>query len=943
MAVAAHALIAGEGFLDAAAARFLSSTDVAADLPDLSRHLILVSSLPLAAELRTALARVAGRPLLLPRFDTLRRWALAAALPDLPTPLPDSERLVLLHGALAARGWFDERALWGIAAELAALSDELSAAAVRLPDSLDALTRQLERSYALRASAPLNFEARVVHEMWRALAASGRPDAPSVYRLRLARLAESAAAPLFVLLDGPADERLAPAEADFLARYADRQPVLLCAPEPRARAAVVSPLAAVLAAAWPEAAPVGGLRDSLSAGTPPAHDPLIDRARRLRETLAASPLTKRLQLVPVRGREAEAELAAAQVCAWLTDGVRRIALIAEDRLSARRVRALLERRQVLVSDETGWKLSTTRAAATIDALLETVAGNAYHRDLLDLFKSPHLFGDLSAAGRAMAVREIEQAIRRGGVRAGVHAVRRALSEFSRAPGEGMASQMLDRLEVALRFLGGKPAPLARWIARLQRALAALGADELLAADAAGAALLDLLAQRQAELGEVGAFEGSGASGPVFRFAAWRDWLNRTLEEGSFRDRSIASSIVMLPRHDVRLRRFEAAIVIGADSAQLAASVGGAFFNQAVRRDLGLPTRELAETALRRDLELLLCTVPRVLVTWQREQGGEARLLAPEFDLLATLHQLAWGDDLHRLPLRGVPLTEPSAETAPVLPRQAAPVVPRAQLPARIPVSGLSSLVACPYQFFACHVLRLNELDEVAEEMEKRGYGELVHRSLERFHAAHPSQAGIDDAAALAALSDIVAAVFAEAEADNWLAVGWRLRWQARLAAYLDWQRQREAAGWRWQAAEVKVSRTLPLDGGGEVALHGRIDRIDLGPQGRGLIDYKTARAVALKARLADDIQLPAYALLCADGEPVVEAAYVALDDEMPAAVSCAGSAAELNAAAVAQGERLRLIFSQLQGGAPLPAHGIDSVCRWCEASGLCRRDHVQPG
>ncbi|MFA7291185.1 MAG: PD-(D/E)XK nuclease family protein [Rhodocyclaceae bacterium] len=914
MAVAAHALTPDGGCLDAAAALLLAGA--AADLPDLSRHLVLVSSLPLAAELRTALASAAGRPLLLPQFNTLRRWALAANLPDLPTPMPESERLVLLHSALAARGWFDEGALWGIAGELASLSDELSAAAVRLPDNEDELTRQLEQAYALRASEPLNFEARVVHEMWRALAAAGRPDAPSVYRLRLAQLAEQASRPLFVLLDGPAEERLTPAELAFIESYGRTQPVLVCAPQPRTGAD--SPLAAVLAAAWPEQ---------------PATDAsaaLMTRATQLAAVLPESPLAGRLQLVPVSGREAEAEAVAAQVFAWLGEGIRRIALVAEDRLTARRVRALLERAGVLAADETGWKLSTTRAAATLDALLETVAGSAYHLDLLDLFKSPHLFADLPSPARAGAVLALEQAIRRAGVKSGVLAFRRALAEqgaYIDAVSLSTASLMLDRLEVAQRILGGKPAPLAKWIARLQRGLDALGATGMLQADAAGDEILELLTQRQGELAE------STAS---FGFAAWRDWFNRELEGGAFRDRGISSSVVMLPRHDVRLRRFEAAIVIGADAEQLAPAAGGTFFNQAVRRDLGLPTREDAERALRRDLELLLSTVPRVLVTWQHRQAGEARQLAPEFDLLSTLHALAWGDDLVRTPLPMAREAAAAADSLPALPVQARPSAPLAQVPARVSVSGLASLVACPYQFFARHVLRLNELDEVAEELEKSDYGQLVHRSLERFHAAHPSLAGLDDAAALAALSATVESVFAEAEADNWLALGWRLRWQARLPAYLAWQREREEAGWRWQAAEVKVARSLPLPDGATVELYGRIDRIDCaGPAGFGLLDYKTRKLTDLRRQMADDIQLPAYALL--HGE-AAEAAYVALDDEKVGTVACADDLADAGAA---QGERLQAAFAALRNGAAMPAHGVDSVCRWCEASGLCRRDHVQ--
>jgi len=61
--------------------------------------------------------------------------------------------------------------------------------------------------------------------------------------------------------------------------------------------------------------------------------------------------------------EDEAEAAAAQIFEHLRRGERPVALIAQDRVLVRRVRALLERAHADVVDETGWKLSTTRAAA----------------------------------------------------------------------------------------------------------------------------------------------------------------------------------------------------------------------------------------------------------------------------------------------------------------------------------------------------------------------------------------------------------------------------------------------------------------------------------------------------------------------------------------------------------------------------------------------------
>lgn len=912
----------GGAFFDALAGDLLARFSDLAASGDLSSLRVLVPALPMAVELRTALLRTAqrsGRPLLLPRFDTLSNWVSAAPFAGMPEALPACERLVLLREALREKGWFDEAALWGIASEMAGLFDEMTVAAVVLAEDELALAEQLQRAYAMRASAPLAFEARVVHELWRALASSGVPDQAAVYRLRLAgllRRAESGAVrqPLYVLLDAAPAESLEPAERDFLSCYARVQPLAVAYPAPRE--AAPSPLLDVLDAAWPQGADV----------------PLFERAQALAERYPVSPLSDagvlRLQLVPTAGREPEAQAAVAQVGAWINDGLRRIALIAQDRLTARRVRALLEREGVLVSDETGWLLSTSRAAAAVDALIETAAGNAYFKDLLDLCKSPFFFGATEPGEHKKAVFAIEAAIRAASVKAGLPRIRHSLLDADVSDGRTSGLALLDRIDAATTLLRARPAPLARWINRLLKALEALGGLEALVADVAGKALLDLLEQRRREL------EDNAA---VFAFNAWRDWLNREFEAASFRDAGIASPIVITPLNAVCLRGFEAALLLGGDARQLAPAGNGEFFNQSVRRELGLRTREDGERELRRDLELLLATVPRVVVTWQSMQNGEANLLAPEFSLLSTLHQLAWDDDLHRAALPARSEAAADEATAPRATRMAAPVAPIELIPARVSVSAYASLVACPYRFFARHVLGLGEMDEVSEEMGKADFGELVHRVLERFHARHPVISALSDDAALAALQACVTEVFAPAVEENFLALGWRLRWEKRLAAYLDWQRAQEAGGWRWSAAEERVRRVLPLADGGEVELYGRIDRIDRyedGSPGAALIDYKLQTAKAIRDRLQDDVQLPAYALMHGDA---AQAAYLALDDDAVRTVASGVSADELADAATAQGERLVQAFGAMRAGAPLPAHGADSVCRWCEMSGVCRK------
>lgn len=917
-ALTSTVLPAGEGFLDALAVALLDrcAGDVAGG--DLSSVRVLVPALPIAAELRAALLRAAPRALLLPRFDTLTNWVKTAPLAGIPEPMAESERLVLLHEALRERGWFDETALWGIASEMAGLFDELTSASVQLPENEATLTEQLEHAYALRASEPLAFESRVVHELWRALAAAGQTDAAAVYRLRLAALARHAeegarAQPLVVLLDAAPNESLDLAEYEFLHRYGQTHALHVFYPAPRELCA--TSLMAALDAAWPG--------ELLS--------PLFERAQALAGRQPESPMSGRLHLVPASGREPEAQAVVAQVGEWLNTGLRRIVLITQDRLTARRVRALLEREGVLVSDETGWKLSTSRAAAAVDALIETAAGNAYYRDLLDLCKSPYVFSDCDESERKSAVFLFESTIRAASVKSGVPRIRRCLQEAQEDGSKALGLALLDRIEAATTLLRSKPAPLARWINRLLKALEALSALKPLQQDAAGKALLDLLEARRNELA------GSAA---LFSLAAWRDWLNREFEAGNFRDGSISSPIVLTPLNAVCLRRFEAALLIGGDARQLTPAANGEFFNQSVRRELGLRTREDSERELRRDLELLLATVPRVVVTWQSVQDGEANLLAPELALLSTLHQLAWNDDLHRSPLPARNEALPDAATAPVATAMAAPVAPPSLIPQRVSVSGYASLVACPYRFFARHVLRLGEMDEVAEEMGKSDYGALVHRVLERFHERYPVISDLAESQALSALQDCVAEVFAPAIEENFLATGWRLRWEKRLLAYLDWQRDQEAQGWRWAQAETRVSRVLPLENGVSVELYGRIDRIDRikgSEGGASLLDYKTQMAKVIKDRLKDDVQLPAYALLHGDA---AQAAYVALDDEKISAVTSGAEAGVLMGAAEAQGQRLLAAFVSMRAGAKLSAHGVDSVCQWCEMSGLCRTEYV---
>lgn len=545
---------------------------------------------------------------------------------------------------------------------------------------------------------------------------------------------------------------------------------------------------------------------------------------------------------------------------WLAQGLRNIALVAADRVAARRVRALLERDAILVADETGWKVDTTRAAALIDAWLEVLATGAYYRDVLDLMKSPFIFGDIDTDARHRAAIELEYCVLRHGVVGGWAPLLEVVDDGS----QPAARAALLRLRHAADGMSLNIATLSQWLQRLLDALAALGADLPLCADAAGGVVMDLLRQRREEL---------AGDGLRVDFGEWRDWLNHQFERALFRDRSIDSPVVMTHLGAAYLRTFDAAVIIGADVQHLAPAVPRAIFvTQSVRRELGLATAEQAAARRREELHYLVSAVPRLVVTWQRLQQGEAALLSPDLDILGLCHQLAFGDDLLRQAPRVHALALPAqAQTA--MPR---PVVPAQLLPTSVSASAFASLVACPYQFYARRVLGLEQPEDVREALEKRDYGDLLHGILARFHRRFPALGEHDDVVLQAALLELTEQAFAAPVRRNFFEHAWLARWRNRIPAYVAWQREREAQGWRFALAEHQCEQALELADGSQLTLYGRLDRVDhadhvdrgaTAAERLAVLDYKTQTRQSLKKRVDDpdgDVQLAFYALLLGD-------------------------------------------------------------------------------
>lgn len=860
------------------------------------------AALPLAQSL---IRQSAQSALLLPHMITLQDWA--ESIPITTEVTPDSCRVAILYEALRTQRWFANADLWGITKELLTLLDEMTQHHVTLPKNAEDFLVQLEHAYQARRGTAMQFEARIVHELWYAMNNTGGPGGVLAYQQRLAQLALAVQAPIYVLQ--ACDFSFV--EENFLNACRARVPVTLF--DIRAMSTQQTHGAIIRAALH---STVG--KDEKHLSTP------HEQAQFAREH--HSSLAKRLRLFGAHDLEHEARVAELQVRCWLLAGKKSIAIVAQDRLVARRVRALLERAEVLVRDETGWTLSTLAVSTVLMRWLDALQSDFYFHDLLDLLKSPFIFSDQAADERKEMLYKLEQLLRKNSVVAHLPAF------MEMAAGEIEVQASLARLRQAaavmkknaLRKNGGrkKTDTLAGWLEALQNSLEILGMG--LATDEAGAQLLQSLQTWQREL---------AGNSTRFSLREWRHWLAQQLDANTYRDTGITSPVLLTHLAATGWRSFDAVLLLGCDNTHLPGKEGGGmWFNDGVRASLGLPTREM-NLARQRDALLSLLTMNDcVLATWQASKNGEINLPSPYLEMLRTLHQLAYNDDLAEREL-GEILDRAQVHSPPfrlpVLSSMPTPAVPRDALPHKVGVGGYNSLMACPYQFYARHILRLNELDEVSEAVEKRDYGKWVHDILYQFHRQFPVLAHHKVEELNRALHHISDVVFAPALQRDYLARAWLLRWQQAIEPYLNEQIKMELEGWHFKSGELPFELRLTDD----LILHGRIDRVDMSDQAMRVLDYKMVDAGRLRNKLKDpgeDVQLACYA--AAGGSH--SAAYISFDNDKIQIIEPPHDLGDLVQANI---DRLITVFEQIQSGVVLPANGIEKVCLYCEIHGLCRK------
>ena len=620
--------------------------------------------------------------------------------------------------------------------------------------------------------------------------------------------------------------------------------------------------------------------------------------------------------------EDEAQRAAAAVIRHLNQGLHPVALIAQDRALVRRIRALLDRQAIPVRDETGWKLSTTRAAAGVYSLLNCAllesSDDASSDAWLDCLKASN--------ANAAVVDALERAWRRFGVKQARHGDLDALSLDAR--------DLLRNALIAIATLTEGPArTLAAWLDSLRSALQQIGMSSALQTDEAGLRVLDRL-----QLTPEQTLQSSIGQTETLPLQAFTTWVDQTLESATFvPSGSPDAVVVIMPLSQAALRPFAAVVFPGADSKHLGApALANGLLSEDDALALGLPTRE--EKRMAQQLAFAqICKHPELVFLRRLDDDGDPLSVSP---LLAqwTL-KLARAGTVMPLPLdarihvkqRPLPVPKPLPQAPHLLPK-------------RLSASACEALRACPYRFFAMRMLRLQAVDELETELQKRDYGTWLHAVLHRFHLKRSEAASAEDEAyALHQAAALVTQQLALMEAEF---LPYRASFSRFVPRYVAWLHERDRQGAQWLDGERKFSAQPPSWNG--VAMEGVIDRVDSQRghhQGDGdivtqLIDYKTGQAAAFRLAVnqGEDTQLPYYAALVAAQSQAageIAAAYLFLD-ESERIVELSLPNVQLSAEVLVQGIGHEL--QSIRESAPLPALGEGRSCDFCEARGLCRKD-----
>lgn len=634
-----------------------------------------------------------------------------------------------------------------------------------------------------------------------------------------------------------------------------------------------------------------------------------------------------------------------------------IALVAQDRLLARRTRALLARLgpDLSIEDETGWKLSTTRAAAALHAWLELLRCPPQGPSaitLLEFLKNPFL--DLSGLLNAtpeeigLLISELESMLLLKQARASWVSFYLAIEAGANPEFDPRLHRLLQSIRERVSIWQNREMqnlPCAKALAQLHDDLSYFGMRQQFEEDAAGLQLLAMLDKLDLEQARL----------PTLRMpqAEWIIFLKTRMEEEVYREQGSDASarVTILPLSATRLRCFDAVVMVGCDERQLP-SYGETplFFSESLSQTLGGTdiARQYRQQA--RDLSQLFTSYTHIDLLWQSEgASGEPLRASPWIvRLQEDLPQLATRESSRfARSAVGTPMTMAQANRLDGLP-----------MPTRMSPSAYRALRACPYQYYVRSLLGLRKRKDLDEELDASVIGQTLHQILRNFFQELKStetretqivnDLEIRKAWMITRLTQASEQGFSRLLEGDQRVLGHLRDWQKQIPSFVEWQLERESQGWRFHDAERKLGFEFNFsDEHGQfhqIQIEGYADRIDVKPNTASLaiLDYKhQSREKVLErgTQLMDDPQLLLYAKALSTQGSIEQLDLVSLKMNLKkkGADQRSVGITEIPLAMQQLDAQLENDLRSVWSGDAMQAFAPESTCRYCDARGICRK------
>lgn len=857
---------------------------------ELARALILLPTRRSARALRAEFLPAGEGAVLLPRMralaglstedaDELSLPALLA-LPPAVAPLRRQGVLTSLVLRLPNRGGgprTPEQA-WGLAAELAALLDEIALeepnmALLRRPAELAEawlarLEALVEGELAQHWQITTIFLRAVVREWQGWLDEQQLLDVGTARVLALATQAEAweAAPPAgLVVAAGIGMGGTIPAAAALLRVVAgvlprgfvvlhDEDPATADLPEDALNEAPTHPFYGQRALLRLMGAPPGGFSAWAEPVPAPPRAGLLGQALRPAATLPAwqsrRPDAWAAALAGLQTQAApDAETEARAIALLLRQALENegsAALVTPDRDLARRTAAALARHGIEAEDSAGQDLAQSQSGGFLRLITRMVAEEFAPVATLAVLKHPLCAGGWARSRWLEAVRRLDLGLRGPRPGPGLAGLRAGLKDSA-----GLA--LLDALATALgplQAIPGSPAlsPAGDMLEALLEAGEALAATDTMP----GGLALYAGEEGEALANHLADMEAGFAALPPIAPRAFPALFEQALAQGVARrprSHSAHPRVAILGLLEARLLHFDLVVLGGLDeSIWPLATDSGPWMGRPMRARFGLPQPELRIGRVAADFLLVACAARMAVLSRASRRGGAPTVPARWLTRLSTFLR-GQSNAAHPNGLTlpetlavawAMELDQPDAPPPPA--QRPSPNPPAAVRPKMISVSDVALLLADPYAFYARRILRLKPLDPLEAEIGAREYGDVVHAAMKRFVDALPPRPLLPEAAQALWQEASEAAL-----AEPLLREALRAFWEPRLARIGTFVIETEA---NLRAAQPvihshnEVTANLRLSG---VTLHARADRVDVLADGTlRILDYKTGTTPSVK-------------------------------------------------------------------------------------------------